>query len=463
MYTAKGEHGQAIADYGTVIELYPTDASAYNSRGWAYFQAGEAAQGLPDVEKALELQPDDANSLDTRGRIFEALGRKEEAIADYRRAIALAPPKQDLRETKKSLERLQAGEPAKEAASPQSRPSVDVVSNLAPLTFNDRLFMSPDGQLLAIPTGSRGRSSGLMIWSVSAARPLRTLRYYAFFTAGAFLPGGRIVTGHKDGATKIWDVASGAALATVSAGRSDREADTKSVTTITADAEGKSIAVGHRDGDVVLWDLVNRRRLATFHIDSESTGASFDGEGIMAVRFLAGGKRLLALTRKTATFLDVDSQKRQKVAEFKEADKVDVVNNSAVVVATVGFFQDSIISDSELLFDRVNPSCGAHQLFLFDLAIPRSGEKVIDPASPEARPAPIGPPSECVPKGDAPPRSFGFIRIPGTPWAQMRVLVSDGNNFGEPTVVPVDGTPYVMIAKWNIPGIAVLDRKEPGH
>jgi Tfp pilus assembly protein PilF len=58
-----------------------------------------------DVNKALDLDPSNAYAFDTRGNIYLKLGLRDQAIADFRKAVALNP---NLNESNATLQRLEA-------------------------------------------------------------------------------------------------------------------------------------------------------------------------------------------------------------------------------------------------------------------------------------------------------------------------------------------------------------------
>jgi tetratricopeptide (TPR) repeat protein len=48
-------------------------------------------EALADYTRAIELDPSDAEFFGSRGQAYQAIGRYDEALADFNRAIELDP------------------------------------------------------------------------------------------------------------------------------------------------------------------------------------------------------------------------------------------------------------------------------------------------------------------------------------------------------------------------------------
>ena len=90
-YTAKGDHYQAIKDYGEAIRLNPDHAWAYNNRCWSYAVLRRGEEALKDCEEAVRLMPDQAEILDSRALAYWLLDEKDKARQDLERARKLNP------------------------------------------------------------------------------------------------------------------------------------------------------------------------------------------------------------------------------------------------------------------------------------------------------------------------------------------------------------------------------------
>jgi len=82
---------RAIADYTEAIRLDPKDASAFNSRGIAYYDKGQSDRAIKDYDKAIELSPRYATAFTGRGAAYAGKGQYDRAIADFDEAIRLTP------------------------------------------------------------------------------------------------------------------------------------------------------------------------------------------------------------------------------------------------------------------------------------------------------------------------------------------------------------------------------------
>ena len=89
-YQSRDYHG-AIADYNQAIELNPTDALAYSSRGAAHYRIKQKSQSIEDYTRAIALDPNLAIAYYRRGFMHYVTKDYLSAIADYNRAIELNP------------------------------------------------------------------------------------------------------------------------------------------------------------------------------------------------------------------------------------------------------------------------------------------------------------------------------------------------------------------------------------
>ncbi|HEX9882772.1 MAG TPA: tetratricopeptide repeat protein, partial [Desulfobaccales bacterium] len=98
-----GDWDQAIADCTRALELNPTYALAYSSRGSSYLKKGDWDRALADYNRALELNPNDVRSLFNKALVFDKAGRKQEALEAYGRFLGSAP-KSPSKETRARIE-----------------------------------------------------------------------------------------------------------------------------------------------------------------------------------------------------------------------------------------------------------------------------------------------------------------------------------------------------------------------
>lgn len=98
-YLDANEHGRALEDFSTAIELdsspsgkrYSRLYKHYVNRGKTYFALKQNASALMDFETAVRLRPEDDSVYYNRGVAYAALGRLQEAINDYVKAVSLKP------------------------------------------------------------------------------------------------------------------------------------------------------------------------------------------------------------------------------------------------------------------------------------------------------------------------------------------------------------------------------------
>jgi len=90
-YSAKGNHHQAIEDYGEALRLDPAHGWAYNNRCWSRGLLRQSSDALQDCDEALRILPDQPEILDSRALAYWQLGERDKARADLVRARELAP------------------------------------------------------------------------------------------------------------------------------------------------------------------------------------------------------------------------------------------------------------------------------------------------------------------------------------------------------------------------------------
>ena len=89
-YERLGELSLALADYSCQIKLAPDKCGALFNRARVHGSAGNTEQALADYAE-LEARFPDENPYSNRGLLFDRLGRSEEALADFTRAIEREP------------------------------------------------------------------------------------------------------------------------------------------------------------------------------------------------------------------------------------------------------------------------------------------------------------------------------------------------------------------------------------
>jgi WD40 repeat protein len=169
------------------------------------------------------------------------------------------------------------------------KPPIAVTASFIDPGSSEQALFSADGKILALPDLG-------MLWDVAAGLPLRRLSDPVFVTASAFTPDGAIyVTGHKDGAIKLWSVASGAVIATLSKSGDD----TTRITSLSTDAKGQFLVSGDHVGTVKVWSLPSRRLVRTVEVNPIKKGDG--GPDIASARLSLDGSRLIVLANATWT------------------------------------------------------------------------------------------------------------------------------------------------------------------
>ena len=79
----------ALADFNKAIELNPTNAPAYNNRGWTEFLKGDFHSSIDDATHAIQLNPNDGIPYGTRGWARYSQGDNAGAIEDCTKATQL--------------------------------------------------------------------------------------------------------------------------------------------------------------------------------------------------------------------------------------------------------------------------------------------------------------------------------------------------------------------------------------
>ncbi len=64
-----GDDAQALADWATLLELNPNDATVYNDRSYFYASRGKLDKAIKEMEMYLKLKPDSREQLETLGEL----------------------------------------------------------------------------------------------------------------------------------------------------------------------------------------------------------------------------------------------------------------------------------------------------------------------------------------------------------------------------------------------------------
>ena len=91
LHVALGGIEAALADYGTLLSLEPSNSEAHLDRGLLHQRLGRLEEALEDYDLAIAWSPPYDEAFFNRGQTLSALGRKDEALADFGYVLELEP------------------------------------------------------------------------------------------------------------------------------------------------------------------------------------------------------------------------------------------------------------------------------------------------------------------------------------------------------------------------------------
>ncbi|HWM67924.1 MAG TPA: sulfotransferase [Steroidobacteraceae bacterium] len=91
----RGDVGQAVDLYKTLLDLHPDHADVRRHLGLALLQRGELSDAEPHLLRALELLPQSADVCSDLGTLYKLQGRLKQAERYYCRALELDPNHSD--------------------------------------------------------------------------------------------------------------------------------------------------------------------------------------------------------------------------------------------------------------------------------------------------------------------------------------------------------------------------------
>lgn len=251
------------------------------------------------------------------------------------------------------------------AASAQGRPPVVVGSFIDP-SFSDDALFAADGKTVAFP------EIGLL-WDATTGLPLRRLIDPIYVTASAFTPDGAVfVSGHKDGAIKLWNVATGDVIATLA-----KPNDDVRIESLWIDGKGELLVSGDHVGVVKIWRLTARRPVLAIELRPNLKGGT--DARVVAARLSADGARLIVLAqasfpRPGTTFYDPRDV-------FIEYDARSGAERAAVVLpAKHAFIERGLVGDGDALI-LVTTDCERGELKQWSFAAGAVVADILRPAT----------------------------------------------------------------------------------
>lgn len=86
-HLADSDHGKAIVEFQSCLEINPRHVEALIELGDIYFKNGEDAKALSSLQKGCEIDPDHARAQTYLARLYEHLGDYSRAIEHYNKAV----------------------------------------------------------------------------------------------------------------------------------------------------------------------------------------------------------------------------------------------------------------------------------------------------------------------------------------------------------------------------------------
>ncbi|MDP8220825.1 MAG: tetratricopeptide repeat protein, partial [Candidatus Stygibacter frigidus] len=90
-FSQRGEHGKAITDFTSAIQVSPSSADAYNNRGNEYGDLKDYEAGIADLNMAIKLRPAFVEAYNNRAHLYMSAGMYGESEADFTEAITRNP------------------------------------------------------------------------------------------------------------------------------------------------------------------------------------------------------------------------------------------------------------------------------------------------------------------------------------------------------------------------------------
>ena len=262
-------------------------------------------------------------------------------------SIAILPDDSD------AQQRRPQGNPAASRQAAVKVPPIGVIGNFSNPEAASEAMFSPDSKLIALSTPS----SGVLLWDTSSGRLLRVLTQRPSFMASAFTEDGRqMVTAHKDGTLRLWDLETGAATTlTIARGKSKtgKVEDPEPIRTVWTDPRGDLLVTSDASAAVTIWSLTSKRALLTVQNKGADTPPI-----IHDARISVDGTQLIVLASKTYKGTDTvtvyDAKSGTQISNYDLPEKHNFIDNG-------------IVRPDEAIVLASTPECDSGELLLFSL------------------------------------------------------------------------------------------------
>jgi tetratricopeptide (TPR) repeat protein len=91
LYQSEKQYEFAIADFTSANGLTPQQPDPLIGRALCYMATNKLKEAAADLDEAVQVAPENGHAWSTRGIAYEKLGDKSKALDSYNRAISLRP------------------------------------------------------------------------------------------------------------------------------------------------------------------------------------------------------------------------------------------------------------------------------------------------------------------------------------------------------------------------------------
>ena len=86
-----GNLPDALAAFGSAIQLDPDMPDLYTARGYVYYLYGATSSALADLNRSLEINPDSSQAYYYRGLVLASSDDPDDAVLNFSKAVQLDP------------------------------------------------------------------------------------------------------------------------------------------------------------------------------------------------------------------------------------------------------------------------------------------------------------------------------------------------------------------------------------